>query len=293
VTRARIVPQALPAFLLLLPSLVLLGAFTYWPIIQVAWRSLVVQRFGETASWGLTNYSRLLSDPHFQQAALNTFVYAVGTVGPSLLIALLLALALRDSTRLNAALRTVIVMPLLIPLVAAAALFTFIFLPGEGLLDHYLARLGVGATNWLGDPSLALGSIIAITIWKNTGYYMLFFLAGLSGIPEDLYEAARLEQSNAVQRCWYITLPLLGPTFAFVAVIALLNVLTQVDHVITMTQGGPSDSTNMLLYYIYQQAEQNNDPGLASAATVVSVAVLFAIALGALRSLERGIHYES
>jgi sn-glycerol 3-phosphate transport system permease protein len=292
-TRARAVPQGLPAFLLLLPSLVLLAAFTYWPVLQVAWRSLVVQRFGEAASWGLGNYARLLADPHFHQAALNTLTYAIGTVGPSLLIALLFALALGEATRLNAVLRTVIVMPLLIPLVAAAALFTFIFLPGEGLLDHYLARLGVGATNWLGDPSLALGSIIAITVWKNTGYYMLFFLAGLSGIPEDLYEAARLEQSNAAQRCWYITLPLLGPTFAFVAVIALLNVLTQVDHVITMTQGGPSDSTNMLLYYIYQQAEQNNDAGLASAATVVSVAVLFVIALGALRTLERGIHYES
>ena len=149
---------------------------------------------------------------------------------------------MRESTRLTSVLRTLFVLPLLIPLVAAAALFIFIFLPGAGLLDYYLARLGAAQTNWLGDPSLALGSIIAITVWKNTGYYMLFFLAGLAGVPQELLDAAKIDGASAMQRFLRITLPLLGPTLAFVFVIALLNVLTQVDHVIVMTQGGPSDS---------------------------------------------------
>ena len=113
-------------------------------------------------------------------------------------------------------------------------------------------------------------------MWKNTGYYMLFFLAGLAGVPQELLDAAKIDGAGAVQRFLRITLPLLGPTLAFVLVIALLNVLTQVDHVIVMTQGGPSDATSLLLYYIYQQAHQNYDIGLASAATVVSVAFLFA-----------------
>ncbi|HEX3348360.1 MAG TPA: sugar ABC transporter permease [Acetobacteraceae bacterium] len=287
-------PVAATAALLLAPSLFFLFAFTYWPIVNVAIRALTEQRFGEpTPHWGSGNFARLFDDPHFAVAACNSAVYALGTILPAIALALAFALALRESSRLASLLRTVVVLPLLIPLVAAASLFVFIFLPGGGLLDHYLAYLGYGATNWLGDPSLALGAIIAITVWKNTGYYMLFFLAGLAGIPEEYHEAARIDGARGLTRFRRITLPLLGPTLAFVGVIALLNALTQIDHVVTMTQGGPSDSTNMLLYYIYQQAEQNSDPGLASAATVLSVGVLLALSAVSLRALEHGLHYES
>jgi len=286
------------AYVLLAPSAVFLFGFTYWPVLQVLAGSLTVHAFGGTAHWGVGNFSRLLADPHFARAVRNNLIYAAGTIVPSLLLALALALGLRETTRLNATLRTLLVLPLLIPLVAAASLFVFIFLPGAGLLDYYLARLEPwfmhwAQTNWLGNPSLALGSIIAITVWKNTGYYMLFFLAGLAGIPQELLDAARIDGAGALARFRHVTLPLLGPTLAFVLVIAVLNALTQVDHVVVMTQGGPSDSTMLLLYYIYQQAAQNYDIGLASAATVVTVTVLFVLSVVSLRSLERGIHYEA
>lgn len=281
------------AALLLAPSLCFLFAFTYWPIASVTLRALTEQRFGQAPQWGLGNFARLFADAHFHRAAANSALYALGTIGPSLVLALAFALALRDSGRLVGLLRTAIVLPMLIPLVAAAALFTFVLLPGGGLLDHHLARLGLGEHNWLGDPDTALGAIIAITIWKNTGYYMLFFLAGLAGIPAEYQEAAKIDGAGAARRLWHITLPLLGPTFAFTLVIATLNALTQIDHVIVMTRGGPSDATNMLLYYIYQQAQENYDAGLAAAGTVVSVGVLLALAALALRRLEAGIHYES
>jgi sn-glycerol 3-phosphate transport system permease protein len=283
----------LPAVALLAPSAVFLLAFTYWPILWVIAQSFVVGRFADQHAVGLGNYQRLFADPHFARAAWNNLAYAAGTIVPSLVLALLFALALREATRLNAMLRMLIVMPLLIPLVAAAALFTFILLPGEGLLDFYLARFGLGMVNWLGDPDLALGSMMAITVWKNTGYYMLFFLAGLAGVPQDLLDAATIDGAGALRRFRAITLPLLGATFGFVVPIALLNALTQIDHVVTVTQGGPSDATNLILYYIYQQAAQNYDTGLASAATVISVAALLALSLISFRALERGIHYES
>jgi sn-glycerol 3-phosphate transport system permease protein len=283
----------LPAAVLLAPSLIFLAAFTYWPVIRVVADSLLVGRFAGQAAIGLDNYRRLFGDRHFGQAAWNNLVYAVGTIGPSLVLALALALALRETTRLNGLLRTLVVMPLMIPLVAAAALFSFILLPGDGLLDFYLSRFGLGMVNWLGNPDLALGSVIAITVWKNTGYYMLFFLAGLAGVPQDVVDAARIDGAGAFRRLRSIILPLLGPTFGFVVPIALVNALTQIDHVVTMTQGGPSDATNLLLYYIYQQAAQNYDFGLASAATVVSVAALLALSLTSLHALDRGIHYES
>jgi sn-glycerol 3-phosphate transport system permease protein len=293
--RSRRSRPRLTGYALLAPSALFLLAFTYWPILQVISSALTVRTFGGTAHPGLNNFTRLLADPHFARAVENNLIYAAGTIIPSLTLALALALGLRESTRLNALLRTILVLPLLIPLVAAASLFIFIFLPGAGLLDYYLARLSPawGQTNWLGDPSLALGSIIAITVWKNTGYYLLFFLAGLAGIPPELLDAARIDGAGAWARFRHVTLPLLGPTLAFLLVIAALNALTQVDHVVVMTQGGPSDSTMLLLYYIYQQAAQNYDVGLASAATVVSVAVLFALSIVSLRTLERGIHYEA
>ncbi len=286
-------PSTLAAATLLAPSLLFLVAFSYWPVLLVAVRSLLVGRFPGEQGVGLGNYARLFTDPHFGQAALNNLIYAAGTIIPGLALALGFALALREHSRLNNLLRTLLVMPLLIPLVAAAALFTFVLLPGDGLLDFYLGKLGFAATNWLGNPDLALGSVIGITVWKNTGYYMLFFLAGLAGVPEDLLDAARLDGAGALARFRHVTLPMLGPTLGFVFPIALLNALTQVDHVITMTQGGPSGATSLLLYYIYQQAVQNYDPGLAAAATVVSVAVLLSISVVSLRAMERGIHYES
>lgn len=285
--------RVLLAAFLLAPSAIFLLAFTYWPVLQVLVSSFAVSSFGSATRWGLGNYARLLSDPHFARAVVNNLIYAAGTIIPSLTLALAFALGLRESTRFAVTLRTLIALPMLIPLVAAAALFIFILLPGAGLLDFYLAKLGIGQTNWLGDPSLALGSIIAITIWKNTGYYMLFFLAGLSGIPQDFLDAAKIDGAGAFARFRHITLPLLMPTLGFITVIALLNVLTQVDHVIVMTSGGPDDATLLVLFYIYEQAHQNFDAGLASAATVVSVAFLFALSMVSLRTLERGTYYES
>jgi len=286
-------PCWLPAAVLLAPSLAFLIAFTYWPVLRVLGQSLIVGRFTDARLLGLDNYRRLFADPHFARAASNNALYAAGTIVPGLTLGLLFALALRESNRWTAVMRTLLVMPLMIPLVAAAALFSFIFLPGGGLIDFYLGRFGLAMTNWLGDPDLALGSIIAITVWKNAGYYMLFFLAGLAAVPQELVDAARIDGAGALRRLCHVTLPMLGPTFGFVVPIALVNALTQVDHVVTMTQGGPSDATTLLLYYIYQQMAQNYDLGLAAAATVVSVAALLGLSLVSFRALERGVYYAS
>lgn len=143
--------------------------------------------------------------------------------------------------------------------------------------------------NRLGSPSPALGAVSAISVWKNTGYYLLFFLAGLAGVPQELMDAARIDGARAIARFRHVTLPMLGPTFGFVLPIALVNALVLVDRVVMLTQGGPSDSTNLLLFSIYQQAEQNHDAGLAAAATAVSVAALLTRTIPSLR----GIPYAS
>lgn len=280
--------RAVVAYGLLLPSLAVLALFTYAPVVEVVWDSVHARRApGIGASFaGLANYQAILADAAFRNAAINNLIYAVGTVGPSLVIALGLALALARSTRVNNLLRAFFFMPVLIPLVAAASLFLFIFLPNVGLLDFYLGRFLSRPPNWLGDPDVALYSIMALTVWKNAGYYMLFFLAGLQAVPDEAYEAAYLEGATSWQRLWHITLPYLKPTTAFVAVIALINVVTQVDHVFVLTKGGPSDSTNLLLFYVYQQAVESYDIGKAAAGTLVSLAVLVAVTAASLGTLE-------
>ena len=292
--RVRRKRQALP-YLLLAPSLLLLAGFTYWPIIRVVWDSLHDRILGQAASRfvGLGNYASLFSDQAFLKAVINNLVYAVGTVPLSMALALLFALAVQRSTRVNALLRALLLFPSMVPLVAAASLFFFIFLPGVGLFDYYLAKIGLRGANWLGDPDIALWSLIGITVWKNAGYYMLFYLAGLQTLPGDVLEAATIDGANAWQRLRYVIVPLLAPTTAFVLVIALINVLTQVDHVIVLTKGGPSNSTKLVLYYIFEQAHENFAAGKAAAASVLSVAFLLAMSVVSLKTMERGAHAAS
>jgi len=283
--RARLLPYALLA-----PSLLFLVLFTYLPVARVLVESFYDKPHagGATTFVGLGNYAKVLADPAFRQAALNNLVYAVGVLVPTLVLALAFALAVQRSTRFSAVLRTVFFFPSLVPLVAAASLFFFIFLPRIGLLDYYLGKIGLHGPNWLGDSDVALWSVIGITVWKNAGYYMLFYIAGLQNVPRDTVEAAMIDGANAWQRLRFVILPALAPTTAFVIVIALIQLLTNVDHVIVLTRGGPSNATNLLLYYIFQSAHENFELGKAAAATLMSVAVLLVISLGSLRIMERG-----
>ena len=292
--RARLARRTWP-YLLLAPSLAMLAAFTYLPIARVAWESLHDRPHGTRDSLfvGLGNYTALFSDKAFIQSVVNNLIYAVGTVPPSMALALLFALALQRSSRVNSMLRAIMLFPSMVPLVAAASLFFFIFLPGVGLADYYLAKIGVRGFNWLGDPDIALWSLIGITVWKNAGYYMLFYLAGLQTLPGEVLEAATIDGANGWQRLRHVIVPLLAPTTAFVLVIALINVLTQVDHVIVLTKGGPSNSTKLVLYYIFEQAHENFAAGKAAAASLLSVSFLLAMSVVSLKTMERGAHAAS
>jgi sn-glycerol 3-phosphate transport system permease protein len=154
---------------LLGPSLVFLTAFTYWPVLQVLWQSVHAENRAGNAYVGLSNFAAIFGDAAFRRALSNNAIYAVGTVVPSLVLALGFALSLARSNVLNVILRSILFLPVLVPLVAAASIFLFIFLPGVGLLDYYLAKLGFQGANWLGDPDIALYSIMALTVWKNAG----------------------------------------------------------------------------------------------------------------------------
>jgi len=280
---------------LLAPALICLGLFTYWPVASVLVDSLFARRLGDkTAAFvGLGNYIRLLADAKFAAAALNNLLYAMGSVIPSIVLALIFALLLKQSSAFNRAIRAMLFFPTMVPLIAAAALWTFLFLPTLGLIDYYLGRLLPISINWLGDPDSALWAITLVTVWKNAGYYMLFYLAALQSMPEELIEAAILDGAGPWQRFRHVILPLLGPTTVFVGVIAFAQAITTVDHVIVMTHGGPNDATTLLLYYIFQTATEVHDPGKAAAATVITLVVLSAVSTFGIRSLDRRGLYAS
>ena len=282
-------------YLILLPTLIFLFLFTYYPLFQSAMDSLFDSRLSSDAPpfVGLQNYLRLVQDSVSWRALLNNLAYILMTVVPGIVLALLLAVALWENNSLNRWLRTAFFFPMIIPLVSAATLWLFIFMPGMGLLDYYLAKIfGPMNNNYLGMSNSALVALSVIGVWKFAGYYMLFFLAGLQSIPVSAREAALMEGASRPQVFFFVTLPLLRPTISFVVTIALIYSITQIDHVAVMTQGGPNNATTVLLYYIQNLAWDTHDLGKASAATFLTLAGLFAFSLINLKLLEKGAHYE-
>ncbi|KHT06691.1 carbohydrate ABC transporter permease [Pectobacterium brasiliense] len=278
-------------YLVLLPTLVFLLAFTYFPLLRSVIDSLYDTRLNADAPLfvGMDNFVRLVQDAVFWQALLNNVLYILMTVVPGVLLAVLLW----ENTRVNRWLRTAFFFPMIIPLVSAATLWLFIFMPGLGLLDYYLAKVfGPMNNNYLGMSDSALVAVSVIGIWKFAGYYMLFFLAGLQAISASAREAALMEGASRRQVFFYVTLPLLRPTIAFVVTIAFIYAITQIDHVAVMTRGGPNNATTVLLYYIQDLANDTHDLGKASAATFLTLAMLFAFSIMNLKVLEKGAHYE-
>ncbi|KAA8727772.1 MAG: sugar ABC transporter permease [Ewingella americana] len=287
--------RSLFPWLVLMPTLIFLFLFTYFPLFRSAADSLYDSRMNSDNPpfVGLQNYVRLLQDDVFWRALLNNLSYILMTVIPGIVLALLLAVALWENTVLNRWLRTAFFFPMIIPLVSAATLWLFIFMPGLGLIDYYLAKFfGPMNNNYLGASDSALIALSVIGVWKFAGYYMLFFLAGLQSIPASAREAAMMEGASRTQTFFYVTLPLLRPTISFVVTIALIYAITQIDHVPVMTQGGPNNATTVMLYYIQSLANDTHDLGKASAATFLTLILLFGFSVMNLRVLERGAHYE-
>ena len=281
------------AALMLLPSLVFLALFTYWPILRSVWFSFHDVMLGspEIFFLGLENYTRLLADGLFWKSFGNTAMYTLLTIPLSIICALLLAVALDTRLRGMAFYRSAFFYPVMIPSVAAGMVWVFLYAPGYGPINGLMAALGLPRLEWLYDRSWAMPAIILMSIWKYAGYFMLILLAALQLVPRDLYEAARLDGVSATRQLLHITIPLISPTLYFVIIIGVLHSYQIFDYVYVMTQGGPADATNVLTFYIYQNAFQFQDIGYASA--VANALLVFIMALIAIlaATLGRRVHY--
>lgn len=284
------------AWLLILPSLVLIGTFTLWPLAQTLVLSLHQSNMATPVPQfaGFDPYFQLLGDEVFRKVLGNSLVFSLVTVPLGIVLALVLALAIHHSLpRVQATSRILIFYPVLIPMVAAANLWLFIFTPSYGLLDWVLTPFTGGTgTNWLGSPGTVLPALMVMFVWKLAGYLMIFFLAGLQMIRGEYYEAARLEGKLGFQTFFRITLPLLMPTLLFVFVLALTTSFKTVDHLVVMTKGGPDNASSLLLYYIYENAFSFWDTGKACVLTVVLLVLLMGAIILNFRSLDGRIHYQ-
>ena len=183
--------------------------------------------------------------------------------------------------------------PNVIPMAAASMIWLYIFLPGYGFLNYILGKIGIPNIEWVGDSKFAIWALIIVAIWKNAGYYMVIFLGGLQQLPTEIYEVATIDGASAWRKFWKITWPLLSPTTFFAFIIAVINSFQAVDQIYLMTRGGPANSTNMFVYYIYQVAFKYWDFGYASALTVILLVLLLVFTVLAFFFMERRVFYES
>src|SRR5690625_5156435 len=287
--RLRKLPDGAFAWLLVLPAMVALGAFTVLPMLTSVWSSL--QEPGIDGGVGLANYEQMVGDPVFLQALRNNLVFSLVTVPVSMAFAMLMAVLVNRNMRGRGFLRMAFFTPAMLPIVGAAAIWLFFYQPNFGVINAIGQFFGFGAQNWLGSPGTVLPALMVMMIWKEAGFFMLFYLAGLQTIPPELTEAADLEDAGRWYQFRRVTFHMLMPTTLFVSIVGLANSFKQVDFVFVMTQGGPNNASNMLLYYIWQSAFGQRRPDYAAAVTIVLVAILIGLAVLQIRVLDRRIHY--
>ena len=226
---------------------------------------------------GLGNYARLFTDPEFLNSLKVTFYYTFGTVIPIWILALALALIFHENFRWKQFYLTVYYMPAVITLTVWSLVWLLMYHPASGLLTLFTKPLGFEFIRWLNDPSLAMPSLILLSIWKGTPFYMIFFLAGLRSIPATYYEAAMVDGATWLQRFWHITLPLLRPVMLFVAVFSIIVAFQVFTPVFVLTQGGPGSATRVMPYFIVQNAFDFLRMGYASAASFVLLLILMGL----------------
>lgn len=285
--------RAIHGWLLLTPALVMLITFAFYPSVATIWTSLWSRgtRRNPSEFVGTENYQRIFDDPAFWTVAWNNLLYAAVTIPVSIGLALGMALWANSKIPARSFVRTAYFTPTMLPMIAAANLWLFFFTPGFGVLDQIGALFGAPSVNWLGQPGTALWAVCIVTIWKEAGFFMIFYLAALQTIPPDLKEAADIEGASRWTYTRCVVLPLLMPTTLFILVNAMINSVKLIDHLFILTKGGPNDASKLMLYYIWENAFAFFDAPAAAAMTVLVLAVLGGLAAFQFFVIDRRTHY--
>lgn len=285
--------EAIAAYAFILPGFLPMVAFSLFPIAAGLAVSLLDWNLVQPWKFvGLQNYGNLLSNGEFWNAMRVSATYMLGVVPIGAVIALTLALGLNGGRRGVVIYRTIYFLPVVTSSVAVALLWRWLYVPGLGIIDGLLQMVGIQGPDWLGDVHWALPAVMIMSVWQGLGYTMVLYLAGLQGIPEHLFDAAKVDGADAWQRFRHVTLPLLSPTTFFIVVIGVIGGLQVFDQIFVMTSGGPMESTNTATFFVYQTGFQFLKMGLASAAAWVMFVVIFIATLVQWRFQSRWVHYE-
>lgn len=290
-TRAR--KEAAQGYLLIFPALIFMLIFTVFPIFRSVYLSLHKYKLGMMTPEfiGLENYITLFHSELFWKVMGNTIFFSLITVIPSMVAGLGLAVLVNRKGKHIGFIRTSYFYPCVMPMIAIASIWMFIYMAKNGLFDQLLIRIGLEPMNVLSDKNKVLPAMAVMYVWKEAGYLMVFFLSGLQGISGEVLEAARIDGATNWQIFRKIQLPLLAPTFLFVTTVAFTNSFKLVDHVVIMTEGAPNNASTLLLYYIYQQGFTNFNYGISSALTVIMLSLLLIVSLPRFISQDKKIHY--
>lgn len=286
--------RSIIGYLLILPAFVFLILFTHIPAVQTLIHSFYSTARGRRPAKfvGIENYEQLLNDPIFWTVMKNNLLYAAGTIPTSLGLALLMAVLVNEHFKWRGIVRMSFFAPTVLPLVAVANIWLFFYTPGFGLIDQIGTLFGFGHTNFLGQSESALWAVMLVTIWKEAGFFMIFYLAALQNIPPSLIDAAQIEGAGRFRIFWTVILPLLGPTTLFVAVNAVINSFRLIDHLFLLTNGGPDNASSLLLFYIYQTSFRFWETAYGATLTVVLLVILSVFAAGQILFLDKRVHYK-
>lgn len=296
--RTREVVDALAPYLFVGPAIVFVVVFLYAPVVFSVGLSFSDWNFirPDAQFIGFENYRRVFADPNFRDAASNTILYCVVLIPAQILVPLgLAALILRVRQSTVAGLyKSALFLPTILAYSTAGVAWLWLFDPLNGFFNEALTAMGLPTSRWHTDPSLALWCVAFVTFWKNFGLNMLLFLAALVSIPKTLLEAAEIDNAGPLRRFWTIELPLISPTFFFVAVTTTMNVLDDIVGVIdVLTEGGPYGQSSNILYYMYEQGLSFFQFGQASAVSVIIIVLVFVVTWAQFRLFEQRVHYES
>lgn len=285
--------QALAGYLFVAPAMVIFFVFTLLPVAIALYLSFTNYDVFTKMDWiGAANYQDVFQDELFWRALWNTSTYTVWSIPLAMALGLGLALLLNQKLRGLGLYRTIYYVPVVTSMVAVAMIWLQLFDPLYGVISNALESLGIKGIDWLGDPNLAMPSIIAVSVWKVIGWNMLIYLAGLQGIPDYLKEAAAIDGANRWQTFWKITLPLLQPTTFFIFVTSLIGAFQVFDVVYVMTGGGPANATTTLVHQIYNAAFKALDMGYAAAMSFVLFGIILVVSLFSMRATRAEVSYQ-
>jgi putative chitobiose transport system permease protein len=280
--------KAFVPYLFLAPAAVILVLFFFIPFFESLVLSFQSYRTDiYNPQWiGLENYIQLFHAPIFWKTLVNTFIYLVGVVPALVVLPLIIAIFVNQKLRGIKIFRIIIYIPVIVSIVVAGIAWKWLY-ADNGMLNYLINLVGIPKIGWLTDPRFALYSVMAVTIWKGLGYYMVIYLAALTSVPKDLYEASDIDGASVLQKHLTVTVPHLMPAITLVSVVSSISAMKVFVEIYVMTQGGPLNASKTIVYYIYQRAFENLDLGYASAAGVVLLVIIMILSVINIKFFEK------